>query len=156
MPRQTKRTSNRKNALRSTGPRSVDGKARSAQNARRHGIMSEQELSKRRAALLAEGVLSEITGPIGVVPSNPAISSLVDAVARLEIIDEAEIASTARLAACFPSGAQAASDEVEKSEARETLFDTMRLLARYRSEAASKRRRALRALTANRRSKLME
>jgi hypothetical protein len=58
---QKKRESNRRNALRSTGPRTVHGKARSRQNALKHGVFCgdtvlagecQQQFDSLRAALL--------------------------------------------------------------------------------------------------------
>jgi hypothetical protein len=54
--------SNKRNAARSTGPRTAEGKSRSRNNARRHGLAipleddsEEKERFERLAAILAEG-----------------------------------------------------------------------------------------------------
>ena len=59
---------NRRNALRSTGPRTPEGKARSSQNASKHGLLSREVLlpGEDREALeaLREDLISELQ-PIG-------------------------------------------------------------------------------------------
>ncbi len=46
-----KTASNRVNAKKSTGPKSPEGKARSSQNARKHGILAREVILAGRAAL---------------------------------------------------------------------------------------------------------
>ena len=72
-PDSAKSRSNRRNALKSTGPRTVDGKARVSDNARSHGFLSrhllvEGESPAEFAALLAELVADY--QPAGVVETG--------------------------------------------------------------------------------------
>ena len=59
---------NRQNALRSTGPRTAEGKAVACQNARTHGLLSRQVLlpdeNKARLIALGEHFLAELA-PVG-------------------------------------------------------------------------------------------
>ena len=72
-PDHAKSRSNRRNALKSTGPRTVDGKARVSDNARSHGFLSrhlivEGESPAEFAALLAALVADY--QPVGVVETG--------------------------------------------------------------------------------------
>ncbi|MCC7279636.1 MAG: hypothetical protein IT487_15155 [Chromatiaceae bacterium] len=72
-PDHAKSRSNRRNALKSTGPRTVDGKARVSDNARSHGFLSRHlivagESPAEFAALLAELVADY--QPVGVVETG--------------------------------------------------------------------------------------
>ena len=59
---------NRRNALLSTGPKSPRGRARSAQNSRRHGFRSEREqLRVRKASRMSRDICA---GP-GALALNP-------------------------------------------------------------------------------------
>lgn len=58
---------NRANARASTGPKSVRGKARSSQNARRHGLSLSIHLQPRLSAQ-AENLAREIAGEGTAVP----------------------------------------------------------------------------------------
>ena len=66
-----KRAANRRNARRSTGPRTVAGKARAARNARRHGLTVSplnDPAFMRAAAALAAAILQ--TGQMGTDPES--------------------------------------------------------------------------------------
>jgi len=140
---------NRENARRSTGPRSPEGKMRAAQNARRHGVMSQPALEARRKEVLATGGLPEMAHRNHVSASDTEFIRLVDAVARLQLIREAEIDLEAAFGDHFAHGRPGRigrSDQATCPDPLDALFKEAGLLARYRSEAASGRRRALRAL----------
>lgn len=137
---------NRENARRSTGPRSPEGKERAAQNARRHGVMSQPALEARRKEILATGLLSEVSRRKCFSPSDADVIRFVDAVARLQLIRDAEVELDAAFVAQFEHERAVWSDQSAWSDPLDALCKEARLLARYRSEAASRRRRALRGL----------
>jgi hypothetical protein len=72
---------NRLNAQRSTGPRTSEGKAISSQNARRHGILSEQSTSSNEDANLFDDLLDSLVGEFA--PSKPLEILLVERLANL-------------------------------------------------------------------------
>lgn len=137
---------NRENARRSSGPRSPEGKARAGQNARRHGVMSKPAIAARRKTLLATGLVPELEQKTHVSASDPDLIRYADATARLQLIREAEIDLDAAFGAHFSSGRSGAFDPLAWPDPGDALFKRAELLARYRSEAASERRRALRLL----------
>ena len=144
--RDTRDRANRENARRSTGPRSPKGKRRAAQNAQRHGVMSQAARAARRERLLAAMTLPEIAPLTPLSGSDPDVIRLVDAVARLQLVRDAETALDAAFAA-RPARARAdCIDRAADPDPVDALLGEARLLARYRSEAMSARRRALRVL----------
>jgi len=144
--RDTRDRANRENARRSTGPRSPKGKRRAAQNARRHGVMSQAARAARRERLLAAMTLPEIAPLTLLSGSDPDVIRLLDAVARLQLVRDAETALDAAFAA-RPARARAdCIDRAADPDPVDALLGEARLLARYRSEAMSARRRALRVL----------
>ena len=140
--RDTRDRANRENARRSTGPRSPKGKRRAAQNAQRHGVMSQAARAARRERLLAAMTLPEIAPLTLLSGSDPDVIRLLDAVARLQLVRDAETALDAAFAARFASACDACIDP----DSVDALLGEARLLARYWSEAMSARRRALRVL----------
>ncbi|MHA7826148.1 MAG: hypothetical protein ACX93P_01130 [Roseovarius sp.] len=144
--RDTRDRANRENARRSTGPRSPKGKRRAAQNAQRHGVMSHAARTARRERLLAEMALPEIAPLAHLSASDPDVIRLVDAVARLQLVHEAETALDASFAAQLAQMCGGDNDPAADCDPVDTLLGESRLLARYRAEAASARRRALRVI----------
>lgn len=51
---------NRRNADKSTGPRTAEGKARSSQNALRHGVLSEKAISHYEDSEAFDALLSQL------------------------------------------------------------------------------------------------
>ncbi|WP_188645274.1 hypothetical protein [Tsuneonella deserti] len=75
------RESNRRNAQRSTGPRTPEGRAISSQNARRHGILSERSTSADEDRQLFDDLLNSIAGEFA--PDGPMEILLVERLANL-------------------------------------------------------------------------
>ena len=144
--RDTRNRANRENARRSTGPRSPEGKRRAAQNAQRHGVMSQAARTARRERLLAEMTRPEIAPLTRLSASDPDVIRLVDAVAGLQLVREAETALDAAFAAQLAQAGADCNDPSADCDPVDALLGEARLLARYRAEAASARRRALRVL----------
>jgi hypothetical protein len=75
-----KRAANRRNARRSTGPRTAAGKARAARNARRHGLTVSPVTDlafMREAAALARAILQMGTDPESQSPESQAPASQI-------------------------------------------------------------------------------
>src|SRR6266702_2567653 len=73
-----KRAANRRNARRSTGPRTATGKARAARNARRHGLTVSPVTDPafmREAAAVARAILQRGTDPESQSPESQAPTS---------------------------------------------------------------------------------
>jgi hypothetical protein len=146
-----KAESNRRNALRSTGPRSAAGKASSSRNALKHGLSArglpvedENAVNALAAALLAE--------------YPHADRSSVLEVARLEIdllrarkLRSTLVAASAAVAASPQQSAPNRQDN-EPVPSLEKLLAALIALDRYERHALSRRRRALRTLLAATRS----
>lgn len=75
------RESNRRNAQRSTGPRTPEGRAVSSQNARRHGILSERSTSANEDRDLFNNLLNSLVGEFA--PQSPLEVLLVERLANL-------------------------------------------------------------------------
>jgi len=144
--RNTRNRANRENAQRSTGPRSPEGKRRVAQNAQRHGVMSHAARAARRERLLAAMTIPEIAPLAPLSASDPDVIRLVDAVAGLQLVRDAETALDATFAARLAQARGEGNDPVADRDSVDALLGEARLLARYRAEAASARRRALRVI----------
>ncbi len=144
--RNTRNRANRENARRSTGPRSPEGKRRAAQNAQRHGVMSHAARATLRERLLAEVALPESAPLARLSASDPDVIRLVDAVARLQLVREAETALDATFAAQLAQACGGDNDPAVDSDPVDALLGESRLLARSRADAASARRRALRVI----------
>ena len=78
MTSEARRAANRANAQKSTGPRSLAGKARASQNARRHGLGSQvtaDPLAREWIASLATALAGEGASPA--VQAQAAIAAAV-------------------------------------------------------------------------------
>lgn len=72
---------NRRNALRSTGPRTDEGKARSSQNALRHGVLSSKAVSHYEDGEAFEALLGRLIRDLD--PRSALESTLVERIAIL-------------------------------------------------------------------------
>jgi hypothetical protein len=100
MPSQARQTANQENATRSTGPRTPEGKARSSQNARKHGLTAAQLVIAAEDREEFDEFLAELQTEIR--PQGPLQQILFDQLAasawnlrRIRLM-EAEIAAPAQ------------------------------------------------------------
>jgi hypothetical protein len=136
--------SNRRNAARSTGPRTAAGKARSRKNAIRHGLSSHPVMTAEQATRARE-----LTAAIAKRSTNPLVlrfaSEVVRATMEIEIIQAARTDLTAVFES--PSVTPANADpEAAKAARRKLQLDTLTRLEkmeRYLGRALVRRRRAM-------------
>jgi hypothetical protein len=128
---------NKRNAGRSTGPRTAEGKRRASQNALRHG------LSKTIAsnALAAAEVRSIANALLASFPSSPPDNSPALRFAAAQL----QLNQIARLATALTNELAAAIEHPDSSSAIEAIRE-MNRLERYVSKAGSRRRKSLREL----------
>ncbi len=125
----SRRRANRRNAARSTGPRSADGKARASRNARRHGLEAirfdeagiSTKVQRIRQALCPPGAGLLWRDQATIIAESTVMISRVRA---------------ARVAALARAG----------TEGYEVALEAARRLDRYEQAALARRRRALRIL----------
>lgn len=72
---------NRRNALRSTGPRTPEGRARSRMNAQRHGVLSERVTTDTEGSELYQTMLNDLIAEHG--PRSETEHLLVQRLANL-------------------------------------------------------------------------
>jgi len=130
---------NRRNALKSTGPRSARGKALSSRNALKHGLAA----SRMRAVDIREvhDVSVALAGP------NPSTQTLVRARAAAEATVELRRVAEVR-GELWKLIDQAKTGAGENSQMSH-LLDQLRALERYERRAFSRRKKALRQLPAD-------
>jgi hypothetical protein len=139
---------NRRNAARSTGPRSAAGRARSSRNAVRHGLLAnfskDDALSAKTenlAALLAgEGAPRDRLAPARLA-AEAKMTVLRARAARVRFLEDA-------LAACSSRGPEGAAcgcapPPVTGAVYLRVLPEELIKLSRYEGEALSQRRRGL-------------
>lgn len=85
MTTERQRAANRRNAARSTGPRSAEGQSRASRNARRHGLTARPELSEveKWVRIITEGVDDAIL-PCPGDPDWQVVLRLAEAEAHLD------------------------------------------------------------------------
>lgn len=145
MTSKAKIESNRRNAARSSGPRSAAGKARSRRNALRHGLAAA---ACPRSSDYSHQV-GRLMRAIARGNSNPRVLECARIIA--ESVCQIERAKAAKLMLLDPfetpcPRSMATDDAVGKNDARPALMDVlteMEKLDRYISRALSRRRRAL-------------
>jgi hypothetical protein len=74
---------NRRNALKSTGPKTALGKAKSSRNAHKHGVYSE--ISEGEVSAIVDMIEAELRR-VGIDPTDVAVASKVAKVARSEVL----------------------------------------------------------------------
>jgi len=129
-------SANRRNALKSTGPKTALGKARSSRNAVKHGLAA----AGMRAADMreVENISVALAGP------NPSVQTLVPARAAAEATVELRRVAEVR-GVLWTLMDQAKAGAGEKSE-MSGLLNQLRALERYERRAFSRRKKALRQL----------
>ena len=85
MTTERQRIANRRNAARSTGPRSADGRGRTSQNAKRHGLTARPEPSEIEnwLCIITDGA-DETSVPYPGDPDWPVVLRLAEAEAHLD------------------------------------------------------------------------
>lgn len=164
MATERQRAANRMNADRSTGPRSAVGKARSAQNPRRHGLTTPPEAAAvtRWYRIILDDPIAR-PDPFEHDPRLRAARDLAEAEAHLARVKEAEGGALHDLlrneeeapgrAALYAAAKEFELDIVERSAVRilrwamrhglEAGRRQLRLYARYSREGEARRRKAL-------------
>jgi hypothetical protein len=135
---------NRRNAMRSTGPRTATGKARSRCNAFRHGLSLPLSADNFFAAQI-----EELTEKITAFAGEPREAVRVVAETQLEVarVQRARIEAINRSIRQQSSGADdGLSDETRRSLAIAEIAPTLTAFDRYERRALSRRRKAMRAL----------
>ena len=135
MTSQAKAAANRRNAARSTGPRTAEGKARAAGNARRHGLNVDAPDSDPVVKAILEALNP---GPL----NREAARSLALAQERLRRIRAAKAAATA---AINPPPPDLTPEEAQALAYAEAVDQLLRL-DEYERKAISRRKRAIRSL----------
>jgi hypothetical protein len=122
---------------RATGPRSAEGKRRSAQNARRHGLTAASQQSQALEAQIG----AWRADPDGAVVNPALLASLAQAQQRLADIRRYQADLIAALGGgMFSEGART------ETPLPDPMTYAMKLALRYRAEAEAALRNALRAV----------
>jgi hypothetical protein len=136
-----KRAANRRNARRSTGPRTAAGKARAARNARRHGLTVSPVTDPafmREAAALARAIMGtdpESQSPESQAPTRPErLRAMQIAIAHVQVLQ-------VRRAKCALYARGLGWDELTRQLAS---------LDRYERHALARRKMAMRPFDASR------
>jgi hypothetical protein len=131
--------SNKRNASRSTGPRTPGGKLRSAGNARRHGLATsiENDPEARGGIECLAAILTEGSGEFEHVDQSRVLAECHFDLRRIR---------AARFDVFFTMV------ELENASSKdfENALSAMNKISRYERRASSKRRSALRAILAER------
>jgi hypothetical protein len=132
---------NRRNAQASTGPRTLAGKARSGQNARKHGLSAADPNPEVEAEIeaLAALIAGEHVSGVGVLEAARAVAEAQFQLQRVKAFKIAllrsETAAQAR---------EAEPDGQPLAEILVTLFQQLEGLERYERRALSRRRSSAR------------
>lgn len=123
---------NRKNALKSTGPRSAAGKARAANNSKKHGLASVLGAAAFAAAdRLGAAIFREQVG-------------LSQGAARRAAVATFEVKRTQKMRAVAIEAAMLTDDHPMSIEGLAELLFKLKAAERYEERAISKKKRALR------------
>jgi hypothetical protein len=148
MTSERKVAANRANAKFSTGPKSVSGRRRSSQNARRHGL-SAQTLADRNLSVEAERLAGEIAGPT----NDRLIRDAADRVSQALIeLDRIQTITHALISEAWNEGIQ--SEGPMRAVTLDQLTIWLERLDRYKRRAVAKRRKAIKRLDLARRPAL--
>ncbi len=135
---------NRRNAQASTGPRTAAGKARSGQNAQKHGLSAVDPSPEVKAEISALAVL--IAGDHA---SDPVILEAAQAVAEAQI--QVQRVKTFRILLLrtkdLPQGSGEEKDDLPPAEIPFEILRQLETLARYERRALSRRKFAARRFT---------
>jgi len=163
MASEKQKTANRRNALRSTGPRSAAGKRRSRGNAYRHGLsISLTLLPESRAEIEALAKLIADTPSLQISAEDAAVIALSDLEQqRVRAIKNAVITTAYRANEAARRGqhdeVRTASDqEAALAKCMTDVLPDLRRLERYARRAAALRDRTLRRIARRRRPGSMD
>jgi hypothetical protein len=149
-----KLTSNRKNARRSTGPRTIASRARAARNAFRHGLaipLTRDPVTSAEIERLAARLAGPAPSPYRLEQARVAAEAELDLrrlrAHRTAVLDR----KAAELAMCRPEHADQRAVPAELDSNREAIaiaaaLPDLATLERYERRARSRRRRATRWL----------
>src|SRR5689334_10165837 len=140
MSSQEQLSANRRNAQRSTGPRTIQGKARSRQNSWQHGLSVKLNANSPESAEV-EQLAVQFAGP----NRDPAQLHFARIAAEADMeLRRVQDASKLLISMAGRQGSTGQSDKQAYSEALPALLR----LVRYERRAISRRNRALRLLSA--------
>ncbi len=125
---------NRRNSLKSTGPRGPGGKARAAANSRKHGLASN--LSRDAMAFAAADRLAD-----AIFQTHGGLSR---AAARRVAVATFELKNVQKMRAAAMEAVMSANESSTLSEQLEGLLLNLKTIDRYEVRAISKQKRALR------------
>jgi hypothetical protein len=125
--------SNKRNASRSTGPRTAGGKSRSRSNARRHGLATrlEDDLAEREKIEDLAAILAEGSDDFGRIEQSRVVAECYFDLNRIRAARHDAFLTTADL-------------ENASVSAFDDALRAIASISRYETRALSKRRQALR------------
>ncbi|MCV2877638.1 hypothetical protein OE699_02130 [Sedimentimonas flavescens] len=129
-----------------TGPRTMEGRARASQNARKHGLTSAQ--SEAACVQMMEEMISAHFAPQRCDPA--ALHCLADAevrIGRIHHLEQAQEDEWAKLRIAEPMVSH--EDDASREAILANVLDQMRCLSRYHAEAEAQRRKAQKAVIAS-------